>query len=319
MSRRFIVVLVLASLGLGGVLFVDFISPPAPPAAKKPSSSTVAGSSVNASPSSSSLAALFATSSALAATTSTPTLTWSPAKLTLTLWPGYSKTIQATVTAQASVKSTAARVVPALAPFVSVAPSTVPTLSKGSKQTFTLAFAVPTSAPPQAITGTLHLDIGSTTIAQPLPVVVQLGLPLAAPGGLTLRYPPDWVVRSEDGGVTLTNLADRSLFNPDAGTGDFPFFHVRILGHPPGNPANPGMLPIDQWFDQYFSEGFATPPVKTLIQVAGRSAIRIRAVEGLGPSVHVYVPNGTNVIELIFSPGSSFDASYETILQSASF
>ncbi len=182
----------LVLVGIAAVVALRFISPAPPPVALE--SPTVATSTEPPPPAASSglLSTLFATSSAFAGT-STPALAWLPAQVTVTMAPGDTKTIQATVTAQSAVKSTAALVAPALTPFLVASPSTVSGLGRGATQTFTLTFAVPTSTPFQTVTGTFHLDVGKTTIARPLPIVVNVGQPLSG-DHFTIWAPPSYTL-----------------------------------------------------------------------------------------------------------------------------
>src|SRR5262245_26246041 len=71
-----------------------------------------------------------ATSTAIAGT-SAPPLAWTPSQLTVNLSAGASKDVTVTATAQSDIKNASVRVVPALAPFLSVSPSSIPSLAKG--------------------------------------------------------------------------------------------------------------------------------------------------------------------------------------------
>jgi hypothetical protein len=131
------------------------------------------------------------TTSTTSTTTSTLPLVWSPSQVTVTMAPGDSKTVQATAMAQANVDSAAAHVDPALTQFLNVSPSTAPPLAKGTAHTFTLSFTIPPGTPFRTATGTLHLRVSTTTIAQPLPITLNIW-PSDNHDVVTLNYPPDW-------------------------------------------------------------------------------------------------------------------------------
>jgi len=110
---------------------------------------------------------LFATHAAAA-----PGVSWKPSSITDAVSPGTAQPIPISFTASANLTNVVLRVVPALQGLVQVTPSTVATVQKGQTIHLTLTVAAPASAPLAVTQGTIHVVIGSATIAQPLPVQI---------------------------------------------------------------------------------------------------------------------------------------------------
>jgi hypothetical protein len=93
------------------------------------------------------------------------------------------------------------------------------------------------------------------------------------------------------------------------------FFGVRLLKN-----ANPTRLPMDQWFEQYFVNGFAGPVrSRASATVGGRLALRVEA-SGIGRWAHVYVPVDSDVTEVFFEVSQTgFVGQYEAMLASLQF
>lgn len=134
--------------------------------------------------------------------------------------------------------------------------------------------------------------------------------------GVTVTMPPGWMMQSGSGqgAVTLSNvresgpLSDRTLQSE------------ALLGIFTLENSNPSGLVIEDWFNQRFAGGFSSELLdKKTISVAGRTAVRIEVVE-IGRRVHVYVPKGSDVIEItygLYAP--TFVDSYEAIVRSLQF
>jgi len=125
----------------------------------------------------------------------TSLVSWSPAHLIVTLTPGDTKLTQATATIRSDILAISTEVVPSLASYVSVEPSSFPPLSAGSELTFELFFDVPLDTPLGTIDGTLHLVSGKATTSQPLPITLNIWPSLQGDGGV-FQYPPSWAARS---------------------------------------------------------------------------------------------------------------------------
>lgn len=271
----------------------------------------------------------------------TPSISWIPAHLVVTLTPGDTKTAIVTATialppgsaATILTQSSPESFSPSLQPYASVSPTLlppiVPTTVSGAaavSQAFTLTFTVPSGTPYGTIEGDLEFHPASNVTpntprlpSTALPITLNLWPSVVAQVGPTLDYPPDWIVSNREDELTLTDNTDRSSFNPFTGV-DFVSFHVRSLSKlPPAQDANPHMLPIGQWFTEYFSQGFPSAPSTTTVQVAGRTAIRMGIAEGDGPHTYVFIPNGVDVIEVSFRSISPFDGDYETVLSTMAF
>jgi hypothetical protein len=77
------------------------------------------------------------------------------------------------------------------------------------------------------------------------------------------------------------------------------------------------MLPIQEWFNQYSSQGFAVEPLsQATTMIDGRVTVIIETSE-IGSRVHYYVPRGADVIEIAYGLfADQFVNQYQLMLQS---
>lgn len=104
-------------------------------------------------------------------------VTWSPASVSQIVKRGEARTATLTLTATKATPSASLRVVPEIAPYVSVTPATIEPLVAGQSVMVILTIAVPaaTNAPSINANGTLQLrtaDASGNTLAKPLSVQV---------------------------------------------------------------------------------------------------------------------------------------------------
>jgi hypothetical protein len=137
------------------------------------------------------------------------------------------------------------------------------------------------------------------------------------PLGLTLAYPPGWNALPSMGPTTIV-VSNTSVFDemptPSA-LATQGVFQLQLMSN-----VNPSSLPIDQWFNQYFSNDFSNPVLsRTSVTVGGKPAVRISVVE-LVETAYLYVASSTNVIEVSFDLApSTFTQQYEMLLSSIKF
>jgi hypothetical protein len=178
-----------------------------------------------------------------------PPIAWQPSQLVVTLTPGENKNVQVVTTAKSTTPPTATRVVPALAPFMTVSPSAIPSLSSGATQTLSLSFSVPVTTSFQSVKGTLQLRAGAATIAPPLPIDVEIapefGSRYVEPTtGISLALP---VLGSQSqgtssvtgGGIIYLHIISQSLVDQS------PVDQIDLEFLP-----NPSSVPISEWFQQ---------------------------------------------------------------------
>lgn len=187
---------------------------------------------------------------------------WTPSEIVVTLSPGETKTIDVTSTIRKSIQATTATLSPSLQSFVSVAPSGLPALSTGSQRTFQLRVSVPSTAALGTIDATLHLRSGTTTLARPLPITLNIwptsqvqdsGAPF------TFKYPAGWVVTQlgseasfDDPAVSRSVTSSCGLTDPPCNGEDPPELTVSIRSNPTALPLIAFLSTIqDGWFLQY--------------------------------------------------------------------
>jgi hypothetical protein len=114
-----------------------------------------------------------------------PPVSWQPAPFDVAVPPGGRLPTKVTAIVGSAIPATRVEVTPSLAPYVaSIEPSSLPALAAGSQVTINLVFQVATGTPFGTIDGTLKFRkaSGTSTQAQPLPIVLTIG---------ELLYPPD--------------------------------------------------------------------------------------------------------------------------------
>jgi len=242
-----------------------------------------------------------------------PSVSWSPASIPITVEAGQSTTTSATFTATENASNATVEVVPALAPYVKVVPSSFTSITKGSSYTVALTVSASTSASMGTTTGTIHIRQGTSTLAKPLPMSVTVVWPTFNGGeelGFSIQYPPGWIIDN----TYEQTIAFKNSDNLSLPREDLAFFRVLRLVN-----ANPPELPINEWFDAYFSLGFSSEiTTREALVIDGRDAVRV-TYTGIGTHVATYIFDGLDVLNISYDlDNSRFLADYETMLQSLS-
>jgi len=199
-------------------------------------------------------------------------VTWHPSSLSQTVFIGTSSSVDVAFTSDGDLEDVTLSVVPELASIVSVSPSTFPVIKAGETQTVTITFSATDDAEVQTLLGTIHLKQGSRTIAQPLPVSVQIQARVITVDG----NPDDWA------GITPT------LVDPE---GDDPFDSFGNY-RPDNDILNVSITNDDQ--KVYFLIEYAAPPSQ------GATALFLDT--DLDASTGCPVLVGTEYILLFLSP-----------------
>jgi hypothetical protein len=219
--------------------------------------------------------------------------------------PGDTKSVQVPVTARSSVPATVARVVPALASFLSVTPSSVGALPQGATQLVTLSFAIPADTPFQTVDGTLHLDSGTATIARPLPITLNVW-PSLPVGSVRFNYPPVLISQVVD---SETVVIRHPGFTPGE---EGPFLSL-VVDH------NPQSLSAADYYDGDPGPDLSDATASS-ITVAGRPSLRFVPASTLAGAVVVVVP-GTQEFIRVTDSGVAFqaDGSFDAVLSNLHF
>lgn len=261
-----------------------------------------------------------------------PTISWSSPQLAATMFPGASSTVTVTFKSSESLGAVSVWVPPSLNGIVSANPAIFASIAANQPYQITFSLTAPPDFIKRSFGGTIHIrDAGTPpkTYAQPLNVNLQTDYATVSNPALafTMAYPVAWSSQqaSDSSSVIITNtptfqpISDTSLANDS-------FFRIsRLGGAPPGSgnapPANPAQLPIDLWFGQYFSGGVSVPPLsQTIVTVANNPALSIVVPEVGGKRLHVFVPNGRDVLEIEFGQfPAQYVSTYEAMLNSIQF
>ena len=152
-----------------------------------------------------------------------PKITWTTPSLVHTLETGKFTTLTVTFSVSEKVNNldVEVEVVPALAPFVTVSPTSFESLAGGESHDLQILLTAPLAFPPGVYTGTLKLgQVSGGTAAKPLPIEFTITADIDIPV------------------VTIDDPADGSVFGADdtvvtlAGTLDDPFASLAVDGQP---------------------------------------------------------------------------------------
>lgn len=134
--------------------------------------------------------------------------------------------------------------------------------------------------------------------------------------GLTVTPPPSWNIQTGSALTTanISNVQRLSDVESSSSSMESLFQLQQLRG------VNSARLPMEQWFDNYFTNGFDGPIwSRTSIIVGGRPALRVET-SGLGRWVHVFVGSGADVVEISYEISkTAFVGQYESMLQSIRF
>lgn len=123
-----------------------------------------------------------------------PIISWEPSQVVVSVPAGAEHDVQVTATISEDIDAVIAELVPGLVQFVSVEPSSLPSLQAGLQQIFTITFRPPEDTTPTTIDGTLHIRKNFRTIARPLPITLNITEPekVLSAKGLELTIPSTW-------------------------------------------------------------------------------------------------------------------------------
>jgi hypothetical protein len=107
-----------------------------------------------------------------------PKITWTPSQLQLGLSQGQSRTVTLTFSSNQALYNVTVEAVPAIAPFVSVSPQTIPMVPANTPGSISLAFATAPTATIGTYEGTIHVRNGSQTYIQTLKISLEIVNPL---------------------------------------------------------------------------------------------------------------------------------------------
>jgi hypothetical protein len=238
-----------------------------------------------------------------------PTVSWSPASIYQSVGAGQSTTTTATFTATEDASNVAVRVVPALAPYVSVTPTSFSSIAKGMSYPVNIAVAASATAPLGTTTGTIQLKQGSATIAKPLPVSVDVVWPTFDGGqdlGFSIQYPPGWNVQPSGVGVELRGYVNNDM--------DEPHYMFETLFR---TGVNPDQLPLATWFVQYLPDLQSLVESTTTGSIDGHDTLVVQ-VDGTDQYYwHIYVLLGTDILEIVYGDKTpELLPTYETMVDS---
>jgi uncharacterized membrane protein len=123
------------------------------------------------------------------------------------LSPGESTSSDLTFTSSQNLTNVTLSVVPQIAPFVTVQPSSISSLAANQTQSVHLSIAIATTTAFGTYDGTLHLKRGTATFPQTVKVVVNVWQAFADTSlGLSIKYPPNWFAQQATEAVTFSNV-----------------------------------------------------------------------------------------------------------------
>jgi hypothetical protein len=209
----------------------------------------------------------------------------------------------------------------AIAPYVTVTPPTFPAVfNRGQSVTFDVMVSVPADAPVGVSDGTLVLKrvIGKKVTevwrAEALAVSVEVVWPTFLGGeelGFALQYPPGWYVSEDEDEDANTFHILKSGFDP-------PKLSAITIARTTN--LNPELLPIAEWFALYPAVHPDSEPLEEeYLLLGGKEAVRIVVPFFFAEREHIYISDGPDIVQVVFSRWDGLVTDYDSIVQSISF
>jgi hypothetical protein len=243
-----------------------------------------------------------------------PTVQWTPSSLYASLAAGESTTTIASFVPTANATNVSVEVLPELAPYVSVSPTSFASVGEGASYPVTVTMTAPVEMVVGAYDGSIQLRQGTRTLTESLAVVMEVVWPTFDGGeelGLSIEYPPGWYVESHKGRLWIRNVSVPSAV-PEEMVQEEAFFEVQRHAD-----SNPRALTIDEWFDVMRPFSADNLISETPLVIDGYDAIQI-VVTGIGQNrAHIFVAQDTDIIEINYGLGAPhFEARYLDMLSS---
>lgn len=240
-----------------------------------------------------------------------PVATWSSPSVEQTLRVGELALATTTFTVSKDMQDVTAWVTPALAPYVTVWPASFASLVKGQTYELNVAFRIPDEAPIDTFDGTVQLRQGTTTVAKPLPVSLEIDYPF----DIDLVVPANWYIESRYDTLVLRNVIAPSLLSEETLQTESFFKIERLLE------INKGLLPIEQWFNEKFSYRLSSEILDEYpLVINGHDAYHVEISGIPGRRAMVYIDDGANVLLISYGLHTPyFIDDYEAILNSVRF
>ncbi len=211
-----------------------------------------------------------------------PKLTWSTSSQQLTLSRGDTATQTLTLTSDTTINNAQLEAVPAIAPFLTIQPSSFATLAANDPQTIRISFMIPQSAAFGTYAGTIHVRHRSQTLPQTLKVTLNVWQALSSNTvGFSVDYPQTW------NASVLGNEAD--LSNVSLSTASFDERFVGICKIHLATLSKNSDQSLGEWFAATSSLNGDPPPISlTPILVQGTSGLKVMSGEtGLVETVYL--------------------------------
>ncbi|MGB7291049.1 MAG: hypothetical protein WBD99_02610 [Thermodesulfobacteriota bacterium] len=225
-----------------------------------------------------------------------PTISWTQSKITETISPGDSKSVEVSFVADKNLENVSVLVVAELRPYVEVSPSIVSYVNAGVPYAINIIFTAPVKAELETFDGIFDgtIQIRNKKIyAKPLPVTLSIWQSFVnQDGGYAILAPPDWqvITRTSEDTSTILIPPDRS---PDP---DLEYIGDIIIDKFP----NTDNLSLTEFYQAPGTINlFEASMAHTSFQLNGFDAVRFESALGHIPSTVVAVNLGECVIEII--------------------
>ena len=127
---------------------------------------------------------------AAASTNKGPAISWNPTSITDTANPGSRQSFPVTFTSSANLANVEINVVPELIGIVKVTPTSFASIQAGQTATVTVSVAPSSAEKLRVVDGTIHVVVGTSTVAKPLPMTLTLVAPEVISGVTVPPEPP---------------------------------------------------------------------------------------------------------------------------------
>lgn len=254
-----------------------------------------------------------------------PSMTWIPGSIYESVTAGESKTIILSVVADKKVsEELSVSPSPEIASIIGITPSVIPTLGKGETFSLTLTISPASTMASSTIDGVISLEgkKDHKKYAQPLPVTLEIALPVVVEDGISLEYPGSWRVDST--ARELAETIELVNFSHWLQGGIIPLGGAAITVPVLPLPSEPLDSIIERDMKGHVERGISD------ISVDGLEAKKVESTVDLGGGfsedwVRVYVPHQEKLYKfiLVYRTGdpqaANFIQDFEAIINAARF
>jgi len=217
-----------------------------------------------------------------------PKITWSHNQVGVVLSPGESTSNDLTFSSSLDLQNIVVEAVPEIRSFLTIEPNSLTSVPAGLPQSVHLSFLIPNGTALATYEGTIHVQVGSTTLPQTLKIAIETGKSFLT-STYSIMYPADW-------SFSQTGPNQVSFIPPGKQTDLAREYVGDIVIETTAKSATIGLQ--DFYKNSAVVNLFENSQAQTSFVVNGFPAVKFTGVFGMVPTDIVAVDKGMTVVEV---------------------